>query len=625
VAPIQRAEGIPIERLARLTTVRTLTILIALAALAPLGCMSSAWDRALAEDTPQAYHRFMREYPDSEYAAGAEERIAFHKVKRRPSLRAYLDFRAQYPETTLLEELRPSIEPLAFQAARAAGTGTAYRSFAEQFPGGPLARRAEGNAVFIDANGYSGRPDDLRGFADEHPDSDFAAEAMRTVEALDIRADTGFRRVGLVIDIAPGTPEVDRLVKAFTERAFSDYEHSGVALEVIPDIARANAPTVRLVIKHGEGIQGSTVSGAGNVQSAGVMARTQVTLRDGPDTPPIFDRSFELRIDAQDHIARASMLFASKQAKLYWDNFFVPVASWRSTAAVRPVVDLEKKASAVDAVLGRAVVLFADGDFQLMGLSDPEKPVVLARYDRKSKLEHFEGVKIVGDQVMLFGQDGLEIVSFTSEGPVASSTYSRGEVGQVADIVQTQEGLLLASSMGLLLADRDGSNAQRLMRRIVLGLAAHGETLVFTDGDSVFVSTVAMLRQNRVIAQLRLGSVFKPERVRVVETSAVVMGQAGIVVIDLSEPMKPRVVSKLARNASGLVRDAARVGDRVFLLGTRGVQLLDESGRRIVEAVDVKPRERVARTGRHLVIVGEKQLQVIDGLPFAGAVPARAR
>jgi hypothetical protein len=183
--------------------------------------------------------------------------------------------------------------------------------------------------------------------------------------------------------------------------------------------------------------------------------------------------------------------------------------------------------------------------------------------------------------------------------------------------VPIEEGLLLASSRGLLLAEADGSNAERVMRRIVLGLDAMGKTLVFTDGESIFVSTLKMLRENRVIAQLRLGREFKPERVRVVDTTAIVMGAGGIVSIDLRQPSKPRVVSKLARRASGLVRDAVVVGDRAFLLGARGVELLDGSSKRLVETVDVAPRHRIARSGRHLVIIGDKQLQVVDGLPFA--------
>lgn len=629
VARLDRAEGSPIDRLARFDEKcaclsRLWVALLAAALLLPLGCAGNAWEDALETDTPQAYHQFMRKYPDSDHVADAKAHIAFHKVKRRPSLQRYEKFRADHPDSLrLIDQLRPLIEGMAFDAARAQGTAQAYRAFADEFPGGPFARRAEGNAVYVESNGFPGEPEALRDFAVDHPDSDFAAEAKRSVAGLQARAKTGFDRVGLVVDIVPGTPEVDRLIKAFTDRAMDIYGRSGAKLVVIPEIAAANAPPVRLTIRHSESEEKASMTSG--LSKAGAVARTVVTLRDAPEGDPIFERAFEMRFDRHQRIQNASMLFASKQAKLYWDQFFVPVGSWRSSAAVRPVVDLDKKATAVDAVLGRSVVLFSDGDFQLLGLADPQNPVVLARYDRKSKLEHFEGVKIVGDKVMLFGQDGLELVSFTAQGPTVTATHSRGAVGSVAALVPAEEGLLLASSQGLLLAEEDGSNPERIMRRVIRGMDAMGQTLVFTDGESIFISTLALLRQNRVVAQLRLGREFKPERVRVIDRSALVIGHGGVVMVDLSNPAKPKVVSKLARLASGAVRDAVRVGNNVFLLGARGVQVLDRSGKRIVEAVDVGPRERVARTGRHLVIIGEKQLQVVDGLPFGGRARPAAR
>ncbi len=589
--------------------------LVAILVAGMLGCAGTAWEKALVTDTPQSYHQFMRKYPDSDHLRDAEERIAFHKVKRRPSPQRFESFRQTYPDSRLIAELRPLVESQFFDAARAAGTAAAYRSFAAEFPNGPFAERALGNAVYVDADGFAGQADALRGFAASHPASDFAAEAKRSVAALDTRVGTHFNRVGLVVEIAPATPEAKRLMKEFTERAMDIYDDSGVELVAIPEIAPPGAPSVRLHIKHGEATEKANIS-SGDISKAGAVAHTVVSLRRTPEGPPIFERSFEMRFASRERIANASMLFASREAKLYWDQFFVPVASWQSSAAVRPAFDLKKKVTAVDAVLGRAVVLFSDGDFQLMGLADPEKPVVLARYDRDSKLEHFDGVKIVGDKVILFGQDGLEIVGFSAQGPKAVAKHGRGEVGSVAALVPAKEGLLLASSKGLLLTEADGTNPERVMRRIVRGIDSLGETLVFTDGESIFVSTLAMLRQNRVVAQLRLGREFKPERVRVVERSAVVMGHGGVVVIDLQTPAKPRVVSKLARQKSGQVDDAVRIGKQVFLLGARGVQLLDAKATRIVEVVDVVARERAARIGRHLVVVGDQQLQVVDALPF---------
>ena len=618
-------EGRPIERLARQKTLYRLPILVAVVLLvtSAVGCMGGAWENTLAVDTPQAYHQFVRKYPDSEYVAEAKERIAFHKVKRRPTLQRYETFRKEYPESRLLVQLHPLIESQAFDAARAAGTVDAFRSFADSFAGGAFAARAEGNAVYLEADGFAGQPEALRDFARSHPDSDFAAEASRTLAALDARSETAFRRVGLVVEIAPSTPEEKRLTKAFIDRAKDAYEKSGLELMVIPEIAPRGAPSVRLTIRHSEEKEKAEVSSGGTSKS-GYLARTVVTLQQSPESEPIFERAFDLHLGANERIPNNSMLFASKQAKLYWDQFFVPVASWQSTAAVRPPLALDKKATAVDAVIGRAVVLFNDGDFHLLSIADPQKPALLARYDRESKLERFEGVEIVGNKVLIFGQDGLELVGFGPRGPEAVGTFSRGEVGSVSALVSVPSGLLLASSKGLLFAEEDGSNAERVMRRVVHGLDAYGETLIFADDDSVFISTLPMLRQNRVVAQLRLGRTFKPERVRVVDQSAVVIGQAGIVVIDLANPAKPKVVSKVARKQLGSIGDAARVGDEIFLLGARGIQLMDDRARRVVEVVDVAPRERVARTGRHLVLVGEQQLQVVDALPFA-ASGGRAR
>ena len=151
-----------------------------------------------------------------------------------------------------------------------------------------------------------------------------------------------------------------------------------------------------------------------------------------------------------------------------------------------------------------------------------------------------------------------------------------------------------------------------------------GDTLVFTDGEAVFISNLRLLRENRVIAQMRLGKTFGPERVRILDSTAIVMGKAGgTLILDLANPEKPRVVSTLHPRASGKIRDAVRVDGRIFLLGARGVQLLDPTARQIVEAIDVEPRERVARTGRHLVLVGDEKVQVLDALPFAAPRPAK--
>ena len=83
----------------------------------------------------------------------------------------------------------------------------AYKAFAREFPAGAYSARAIGNASYLASEGFRGQPARLRLFAAEHPTSDFAEEAKRSVEVLRTRQRTRFRRVGLVVEISPATPE----------------------------------------------------------------------------------------------------------------------------------------------------------------------------------------------------------------------------------------------------------------------------------------------------------------------------------------------------------------------------------------------------------------------------------
>jgi hypothetical protein len=64
------------------------------------------------------------------------------------------------------------------------------------------------------------------------------------------------------------------------------------------------------------------------------------------------------------------------------------------------------------------------------------------------------------------------------------------------------------------------------------------------------------------------------------------------------------------------VEDASLLDGRIALLGDRGIQLLDAHAQHVVESVDVKPRARISRMDRHLVVVGGSELQVVDATPF---------
>ena len=205
-------------------------------------------------------------------------------------------------------------------------------------------------------------------------------------------------------------------------------------------------------------------------------------------------------------------------------------------------------------------------------------------------------------------------------------TWSRGEIGRVLSITPVGDALVIASAKGLQVLDPKTNEMRRVMRRVIKSVDALGETLVFVDGESVYLSTLPLLAQNRVIAQMKLGKSFGPSNVRVLDRAAVVTGSGGALVVDLENPDKPKAIAKLSSREVGEVVDASRVRGRTFLVGERGLQLLTRRLDRVEETIEVGDRDRVSVMGRHLVTSSAAGIQVVDSTPWAEAPsPASAR
>lgn len=616
--PARRAFGLSLVRPAG-----QLCLLLVLALLVP-ACAGRAWRAALAEDTASAYHRYLREHPDSSYADEAKAHLAFVRVRSRPTPAAFQSFQHDFPDSPLLDLLRPHLEGVFFEQARARGTAEAYRAFLAQFPDGTLAPRAEGNAVYLEAHGFAGDVSRLKAFATEHPRSDFAAEAERSAASAGLRGRSGFDRVGLVVDVPKDLPSADRIARLFTERATEAYRRSGVPLIPMAGTTdpRLSQVGARLTISHREREVSSDFAGR-VAQQAGVLAETTVTLTARGQDAPIWSETFEFRAPLSEREAGESILLHPRAWSDFWEQrFFTPVARFDTRFAARAPRQLAKPAVAVEMLGSRAVVLFGDGDFEVLDLADPESPVPLAEYHRARDLAHFEGVAALPEGIGVFGPDGIEIVGLEG-GAQRLRAYARGEVGSIVGLVALGDQLVAAGNRGLQLLSRDGG-VQKLFPKEVLGLARIGERLLFTDGMSLYIASLPVLRQGRVEGELRLGRGFRPARVRVAGNTALVLGDPGLVWVDLARPSQPRVVSRMGTKEVGEIQDASVVAGRVFLVGSRGLQISDESGERVLDSVDVAARHRMGTSDRHVVLIGETQLQVVDATAFAGR-PAASR
>ncbi len=604
---------------------RIVPILLAFVAVLT-GCVGAAWRNARSEDTISAYHQFLKEHPDSSFSEEARARLELSRLRLRPTRAGFDEFRKKYGSPELVSELRPYVENAYFDYARSIGTAEAYRKFLEEFPAGANAKRALGNAEYLEAQGFQGDLAALSRFASTYPESDYAAEAKRSVAAVRLKGQDSFGRVALLIRVASSTPGADRVARVFRDRAAAAY--SAANLRIVPvasqeDASRLGLPAI-LVITHEER-EMSTQLEAGQFTEPGVLARTEVDLRRIGEKDPIWSDVFEYRVPLSVRRDDVSILFGPGSQSGYWAEldgaFFIPVARWGNQAAARPPQQFDKPVVAVKVVGDRAVVLFGDGDFEVLELSDPEAPVRLGEYRRKRDLAKFSGVNVDGSQVALFGPDGIEIVQLDGDETRREVSFGREVVGSVRDAEALGGSWLAATNRGLLLLGSAPSQVQTLVPREVFGMARYGERVLFTDGVALYAATLAQLRNGRVESELRLGRGFAPQRVRAQGGTAVVLGARDAVWVDLRSG-QPRLRSRIGGTESGRVRDAAVVGERLFLLGPRGLQVTDPNGERIVDSVDVIPRERIDVEGRHLVMIGERSLQVVDASPFIFAAGA---
>lgn len=580
------------------------------------GCADSAWRAARAADNPSEYHRFLRQHGGSEHADEARERLAMARVRSQPTRESFDAFREAYPESALLAELRPYVEEEFFVQARRRGTAAAYREFLRDFSDGTYASRARGNAEYLEQNGFAGRLAELKDFARRYPASDYAAEAQRSVAAAELRRSTAFRRVGLLFDIPRTSPGAERLARVFAERATAAYQKAGLDLIVLsgPKDPRLGTVSAYLGISHREEQVRTEVQG-GNVSQAGILARTRVTLAHPNDEEPIWSHSFEFRAPVSEQRHGISILFGPGSTT-YWSEFFVPVASWNTRHALREGQSFQKPAVAVAMAGSRAVVLFGDGDLEMLDVADPANPALIAEYRRVRDLARFEGVTLARSRVVMFGPDGIEIVRLGSQGLEREAVYGRDAVGSIVGVEGFGDELVAAGNRGLLWIGSAEQGIRQLAPQEMLGLARLGDRLLFTDGISLRISTLPLLKAGRSEGELRLGRGFRPSRVHAAGASAVVLGDRGTAWVDVSTPSKPRVRSRVDAAEVGEVRDAVSVGGRLFLLGVRGLQVSDASGERVVDSADVGALQRLEATGRHLVLVGDNNLRVVDTTPF---------
>jgi hypothetical protein len=230
---------------------------------------------------------------------------------------------------------------------------------------------------------------------------------------------------------------------------------------------------------------------------------------------------------------------------------------------------------------------------------------------------------MVGDRVVTWGDDGLEVVSRAGGTLRRTRALGRGEVGSVSAVAEADGMLFVAGSRGLLRTPLGGGPVESLLPNALRGLAIDGTSLYLLDERWVYAGPLADPRRERFAPILDLTRALDPRSLRVGDGMAVVVGKRGLACAELSARGPARLLSRYDVSETGRVSDAAVVSGVVFLVGDRGLQALDPRRGRILDSVDVEGRLALGAAGRHVVVLGSGNLQVVDATPWtAAAMPA---
>lgn len=209
------------------------------------GCLPSAYERARARDTADAYRALLREAPAGPERDAARARLAqldFESARSVHTPIAYKRFLEEFPDSDRKPAALALLESLRFEAARQAGTAAAIEDF-------------------------------LRDHADGH----HAAESRAALAALDLdaakKADT-VRAIAAFLARHPASPARPELERRLDDLAFADAERQGPRdLAAYLDRHPAGAhrdPARAILLRHRVGWRAR----AGDIAGAYAEART---------------------------------------------------------------------------------------------------------------------------------------------------------------------------------------------------------------------------------------------------------------------------------------------------------------------------------------------------------------
>ena len=585
---------------------------VALVAAMTVGCADTSWEGTQRANTVAAYTRFLRDNPESQYAPAAEERIAFLRVTTHQTIDSYRKFVQTYPQSPLTSELATVMEPQFFEQARETNTSAGYQEFLANYPDGQLARRVKGNLAYVEMAATEPSVNSLREFLREFPESDFAADAQRSLDLIAFKSETTVKHLGIRVEVAPNAAQPQRVRRGFVSVVARNYREHGIEVTLIPTGSEPS-PDMQGWIR----LDYDEAQASGTFGGSTILARCRVRLyNNAAPSDPIWDRTFEAPAEhlLKGSYGRDKTVFGNSRYP-FWRQFFVPVSTWASTEARVQRLDYLEDVRAIDMRGDRVAVLFARGGFDLLDVSSPLDPRVIDRYRRDDDLSSWSGIKLVDDQhVLIYGPDGAELVQRTEEKPVSLGKWEVSEVGAILAADAYDDTVLIAGSKGVF-AIRTSSERMvqhRLLEGVYVGVEVHKPYIYLVQPTRVEVTSPKHLVRHLAGSPVMLSDGFTAKGARIAGSSLVVFSKDDAVELSLANPARPTMVGPLDAEKVGHLVDLVADKERTYLLGDRGLQVADLAGRSVSDAVQVHGSQAIARRGRYVFVAGERTLEILD-------------
>ena len=238
--------------------------------------------------------------------------------------------------------------------------------------------------------------------------------------------------------------------------------------------------------------------------------------------------------------------------------------------------------------------VFGDGDFEVFDLSDPSRLAMVAEYRRDRDLARFDGREDRRVERRRIRLRRHRLVRLDGEDAHRERAWGRDRVGLVAHAESIDGEWLLATNRGLLQLDPDSDQVRTLIagrsceRHAGRAIESSSRTGSRSSSHHCRRCSPAASSKNFIWAAGSTHSGSTPAA-----RTAVVLGARDAASGGTLRSSPPRLLSRISAKDAGRIHDASLIGDQLFLIGPRGLQVTDPSGQRVVDSVDVDARRRI--------------------------------